>query len=85
MFLRAIQRLSGQKNSLRASRVQADRRLTLEPLEDRRLLSLIGVSPTYPLISYDRSGPLNYNADSQVLSFQLDAQPLQFQLSSTVC
>ena len=80
MFRRATQRRLAQKPSLRLNRLYADRRLTIEPLEDRRLLSLVlqGVTLAYPQITYDALGPLSYNADSQSLSFQLDATPLTF-------
>ncbi len=66
-------------------RFARDRRLTIEPLEDRRLLSLAlqGVSLGYPQITYDALGPLSYHADSQLLSFQLDAPPQKLYMTET--
>ena len=59
------------------------RRMLLEPLEDRSLLSLLGLVPGVPQIAYDSSGTLNYNADAQELSFSIDATPLMFRESAT--
>jgi uncharacterized repeat protein (TIGR01451 family) len=64
-------------------RQHQDRRLTLEPLEDRKLLALIGVVPQFPLIGYDFSGQVNYESASQTLAFNIDATPLQFKESAT--
>jgi VCBS repeat protein/prealbumin domain-containing protein len=53
-------------------------RRALEPLEDRRLFALLGVigSAEAPLITYDSTGALTYNAGTQ--AFDADATPLTF-------
>jgi len=53
--------------------------LRLERLEDRQMLSLIGVVPTYPVVAYNNTGVLTYDAAAQTLS--VDATPLSFRLS----
>ncbi|MEN6458982.1 MAG: SdrD B-like domain-containing protein [Thermoguttaceae bacterium] len=82
MFLRKLRRRLVDKQSSRSSRFLTGRRLNLEPLEDRRLLALVGVSPAFPTITYDAQGPLSYDADAQALTFELSATPLQFRQSS---
>jgi hypothetical protein len=54
--------------------------IALEPLEDRRMLALVGVSPDFPLITYDATGVINYDAVAQ--SFDLAATPLTFKESA---
>ena len=53
-------------------------RPAIEPLEERRLLALLGVvgSAQAPLITYDSTGVLTYNANTQ--AFAVDATPLTF-------
>ncbi|MCE5268993.1 MAG: hypothetical protein LLG00_14040, partial [Planctomycetaceae bacterium] len=82
MFLRSINRRLRQSGLSIKKSPASSRRLQLEPLEDRRLLALLGVTPTYPLISYDSNGTVNYDAAAQTLSFTLDATPLQFKQSA---
>jgi len=57
------------------------RRLTLESLESRQLLTLIGIIPNFPLTKFDSSGALQYTAATQV--FDVNATPLSFQLNSS--
>ena len=57
------------------------RRLTVETLESRRLLTLIGISPNFPLIAYDSTGQLEYNAATHTL--EMNATPLTFQLNAS--
>ena len=47
-----------------------------EPLERRDLLSLLGIAPDYPVITYDSTGVINYDANTQ--DFSLEATPLRF-------
>jgi hypothetical protein len=75
-------RLFKNQSSLRPTAAKG-RQLMLEPLEDRRLLSLVGVVPTYPLMTYDNTGTLSYNASAQSLTFALDASPLTFKQTSS--
>ena len=55
------------------------RRSVVEPLEHRRVLTLLGVSPTFPTITYDSTGVINYNATTH--TFDLTASPLLFKAS----
>lgn len=48
----------------------------MERLEDRRMLALLGNTLALPLITYDTTGTLTYDASSQ--AFDLQARPLQF-------
>src|SRR5579871_5137215 len=79
---------SRSRRQLRAKRASNDRqlaarlrRLNLERLEDRRVLTLIGVNPTAPLINYDSTGVITYDPVAQ--HFSLTASPLTFQLTSS--
>ena len=58
-----------------------NRRLSLEPLEHRCLLTLIGVSTSYPEIAYDSTGKISYNPTSE--AFDFTATPLTYRQSST--
>ena len=61
---------------------QSARRLLLEPLEDRRLLSLVGITLNpYPQITYDTTGTVNYQASTD--TFDLSANDLRFSTSAT--
>jgi hypothetical protein len=53
----------------------------LEQLEERTLLSLLGVSLEYPQVTYDVLGTLAYNATAE--TFDSQAVPTAFRLSST--
>ena len=57
------------------------RRLRLEPLENRRLLTLLGVAPGYPLIFFDSTGNLQYTAATHAL--EVTATPLSLLLSAS--
>ncbi len=48
---------------------RSTRRLAVEPLEDRRLLSLLGISLQAPTITYDTTGTVKYNALNHVFQF----------------
>jgi hypothetical protein len=54
------------------------RRLFIEPLEDRRLLALLGIvgEAQAPLLTYDSIGTVTYNANTQ--AFAVRATPLTF-------
>jgi len=52
------------------------RQLVLEPLEDRRLLALLGILPGLPLIGYDQTGTLAYDASTG--SLNIEALPQSF-------
>jgi len=59
----------------------SDKRLRGEPLEERRMVSLLGVTPSFPLLAYDSTGVVSYEAAAE--SFKLDATPLAFKASPT--
>jgi len=54
---------------------------TFERLEDRLLLSLIGVDLEFPQVPYDATGVVTYDAATD--SFDSDATPLAFRLGPT--
>ena len=54
----------------------------LEPLEERRLLSLVGVAPQFPVVSYDSTGVLAYHAATEELDIQATA--LTFKQSASL-
>jgi hypothetical protein len=56
------------------------RRLAVESLEDRRLLTLIGITPNFPLVAYDSTGSFQYNATTH--TFDVTASPLALQLNA---
>lgn len=62
-------------------RRQPQRRLLLEPLEDRRLLSLLGVAPTFPVITFDQTGVLTYDPSSHRLD--ITATPISYKQTSS--
>ena len=45
--------------------------LKCEPLENRKMLALLGVSPAFPIITYDNNGVASYDAVSQ--NFDINA------------
>ncbi|HZZ43308.1 MAG TPA: SdrD B-like domain-containing protein [Tepidisphaeraceae bacterium] len=57
---------------------------TFESLEQRRLFSLLGITPGYPQIGTDQAGTVNYTYDNvnSIGSFDLSALPLNFVSSS---
>ena len=59
---------------------RSSRRYAVEPLEHRNLLTLLGVSPSFPTITYDSTGTVTYNATTD--SFALQAQPLIYKASA---
>ena len=67
-------------NSL-SKRQRSSRNLFMEPLEDRRLLSLIPVTLPWNMVTYDSTGHLSYDPTSH--AFNLDATPLLFKGAST--
>lgn len=56
-----------------SNRMSQVRVATIEILEERQLLSLIGVMPQFPVVSYDSTGLLAYHADTGVLDIQATA------------
>ncbi len=54
---------------------------SLERLEERLLLSLVGLQPDYPIMPYNATGVLNYDAGAQELV--IDASPLAMRFSPT--
>jgi hypothetical protein len=63
------------------SKVSSRRRLTVETLESRRLLTLIGILPKYPLIAFNSTGTFQYTAKTEVLD--MNATPLAFLLNAS--
>lgn len=57
MVIRWLQGLFAQSDKGRRSRSipSARKRLRLEPLEDRRMLTLLGLTPGYPLIDFNNT------------------------------
>ena len=80
MISRKLRKLL-RRISNRSARRQPHRRLMQEPLEDRRLLSLAGVTPTFPLMTYDQTGVLTYDPSSHQLD--ITATPISFKQSSS--
>ena len=74
-FLGKGHRRKGTKSKLSAR----PRRLAVESLEERRLLTLIGITPNPPLIAYDSTGQFHYNATLH--TFDMTASPLALQLT----
>ena len=64
-----------RKSVPRPSRVRP-RKFRFELLENRRMLTLLGISPTTPEFTYDSTGVVNYTASSD--TFLLTANPLTF-------
>ncbi len=60
--------------------LRSPKRFAVEPLEHRHLLTLLGVSPSFPTITYDSTGTVTYNATTD--SFALQAQPLLYKASA---
>ena len=54
-------------------------RLGCEPLENRRMLALLGITPTFPIIAYDSNGVAAYDAAAD--TFDVNATPLTFKAS----
>ncbi len=72
---------SSQEKKKHASKcARARRQFAVEPLEHRNLLTLLGVTPSFPTITYDSTGTVNYNATSH--NFDLVASPLLFKASA---
>lgn len=71
---------STRRTSRRANRAR-HQRLGFEPLEERKLLALLGVVPELPLVVYDSSGTVSYNAGTDW--FELNATPLVLQETPT--
>ena len=57
------------------------RRLVLESLEQRRLLTLLGVTTTYPVATYDSTGVISYNPTNE--AFDFTATPLTYRQSTS--
>jgi len=76
--LRRLPQLGGRSKSKASSR---QRRLSLESLESRQLLTLIGITPNLPLIFYDSTGQFHYRAATHTLD--MGATPLAFLLNGS--
>jgi len=55
-------------------------RLCGEPLEDRKMLTLLGIVPDFPVTTYDSNGTLVYDASTD--SLDINATPLRFKESA---
>ncbi len=78
MISRSLCRLfskSDRRSKSKASRRK--RRLAVETLESRKLLTLISIVPNFPLITFNSTGALTYSAATHVLD--INATPLTFQ------
>ena len=49
--------------------LRSPRRFAVEPLEHRNLLTLLGVSPSFPTITYDSTGTVNLQRDDAQFCF----------------
>ncbi|REK38183.1 MAG: hypothetical protein DWQ46_20835, partial [Planctomycetota bacterium] len=70
-----------QRRRRKKERKQLNRRIEghrphLEALEDRSMLTLLGVTPDFPITTYDSVGTVDYDATAQ--TFDLTASPLVF-------
>ena len=81
MFFRRSGRVSTSLKNRRSSSSVRAKRLFIEPLEHRRLLTLLGVSPSFPTVSYDSTGQITYNATTH--EFDLTGSPLLFRASAS--
>jgi hypothetical protein len=72
----------GLKSRGPAKRRVADRRKCLwhEQLEKRDMLTLIGITPGFPLLTYDSTGQIHYDPTTQ--AFDLTATPLAYKGSA---
>ena len=57
--LRCLLELRGHSGS-KPKVTKQPRRLNLEPLEDRLLLTLVGIEPNFPLTFFDSTGHFQY-------------------------
>ena len=65
-----------RKPQTRRTQLNVDR-LSYEPLEDRRMLTLLGIAPVLlPSMTYDSTGHIQYTASAD--TFDLTATPLTF-------
>ena len=66
-----------RRNSVRKPNQLNAGRLACEPLEDRRMLALLGIAPVLlPSMTYDSTGHIQYTASAE--TFDLTATPLTF-------
>ena len=75
---------TGVKGAFRAKSkkiTSRQRRLTLEPLEGRQLLTLLGIMPNFPLTFFDSTGHFQYSASAHTLD--MNATPLSFLLDAS--
>ncbi len=81
MSLRHSERVAVCHPKKRQSKsLRSPKRFAVEPLEHRHLLTLLGVSPSFPTITYDSTGTVTYNATTH--NFDLAASPLLFKASA---
>lgn len=73
------------RNSSRTRQVKRNRhrderrRLLVQPLEDRRVLALLGIAPSFPIVAANSTGTVQYEAATD--TFTADALPLSIQES----
>jgi hypothetical protein len=70
-----------QSRRSRSLRPANGRRLALESLESRQMLTLIGISPGYPLTAFDTTGHFQYSAANE--TFDMTAAPFAILPSAT--
>lgn len=78
-WLRFWRRNSVNRKPHRAPRRQS--RILCEPLEERRMLTLLGLVPQSPIMTYDSNGVITY--DTAANTFDLTATPLLFKEDTT--
>lgn len=59
---RAVDRVVDSRSDIGFAGRFSRRQIGFEQLENRRLMTLLGVAPDVPAIAYDQSGVINYNA-----------------------
>ena len=86
-LLRGFFPRSDKRSQYRSKLAKSQRRLRLEPLEDRRMLALVGIIPNFPLIKFDTTGTFTYSGPPSVSAtpyvFDMNATPLSFQSNAT--
>ena len=82
MFFRRSRKSPRPQRAKRsATGTRSRRQFAVEPLEHRRLLALIGVTPTFPTSTYDSTGVIHYDPSTD--HFDLTATPLSYRKTAT--
>ncbi|MEL6107169.1 MAG: SdrD B-like domain-containing protein, partial [Planctomycetota bacterium] len=79
MFTQHFKKRFESEKATRGRRRVAKRKLLVQSLEDRRVLALLGVTPTFPIITANSLGTVEYSESTD--SFTANAVPLQLQPS----